>query len=80
MFNNAILDEVSMRFVVFLSDSEADDFTDSKRLALQKASDAHMAPSPGIEEQKSLDEAEVKVVKMLEQSRCLVLQFFTKLI
>jgi hypothetical protein len=32
-----------------------------------------MAPSPSIEERKSIDEAELKVVKMLEQSRCLVL-------
>jgi len=28
MFNNAILDEVSMRLVLFLSNSEPDDFTD----------------------------------------------------
>jgi hypothetical protein len=28
IFNSAIMDEVSMRLVIFLSDSEPDDFTD----------------------------------------------------
>jgi hypothetical protein len=32
-----------------------------------------MAPEPGFEENKSAEESELKVVKMLEQSRCLVL-------
>ncbi len=73
MFNNAILDEVSMRLVLFLSNSEPDDFTDQKKLTIQKAADAEMAPEPGFEENKSAEESELKVVKMLEQSRCLVL-------
>jgi len=36
IFNSAIMDEVSMRLVIFLSDSEPDDFIDQKKLMSEK--------------------------------------------
>lgn len=83
MFNSAILDEVSQRFILFLSDAEPEDFAEHRKLTLQlqhqKSEEFDGAPSM-TEEVKSIDEAEVQLGKMLEQSRCLILQFFTKLI
>lgn len=87
MFNTAILEEVSQRLILFLSELEPEEFTDTvKKLGGKDDASAHLeeskncpqpAPHPGTTQATPQDEA---LVKHLEQSRCLVLQFFTKLI
>lgn len=81
MFNNAILDEVSQRFVLFFSDAEPEDFTEHRKLALFKNDSSSVPGLQGVsgfemitvapvafagEEHKALDEADVRVDKMLE--------------
>lgn len=82
MFNTAILEEVSQRLILFLSEQEPDDFCDTKKFQGGKApEEMEVVPPPGDhEEGKEIDSETQQVDKMLEQSRSLVLQFFTKLI
>lgn len=74
MFNNAILEEVSSRMILFLSDSEPEDFLQQKVMSIQyqklangKCPDGDFAPVPVVnEEQKSEDKFDTEFEKMLE--------------